>query len=131
MVIVFFRATAAEDGEMVLKCTVCGDVKQRVPISKYSGAMREAYDRLNAAKAGQKIIIDTKDTCSFNRSIMEKLAEDTQDNITVVIRYTYRNVGYTMTVPAGSDPDTIRGLVDENGYAGFRQIDKVFQGAAK
>jgi hypothetical protein len=121
------EATATEDGEMDYMCS-CGDVKERQTISKYTGATKEVNDALDAAKSGQTITLDTGDNCSFNRDTMDKIANDTQNNIKVVIKYIYKGVHYIMTIPAGSNPAAIRGCVDSNGYAGFRQIDKVFPG---
>jgi hypothetical protein len=121
------EATATEDGEMDYMCS-CGDVKERQIIPKYVGATKEVNDKLDAAKSGQTITLDTGDNCSFNRDTMDKIANDTQNNIKVVIKYIYKGVHYIMTIPAGSNPAAIRGCVDGNGYAGFRQIDKVFPG---
>ena len=121
------EATATEDGEMDYMCS-CGDVKERQIIPKYVGATKEVNDKLDAAKSGQTITLDTGDNCSFNRDTMDKIANDTQNNIKVVIKYIYKGVHYIMTIPAGSNPAAIRGCVDSNGYAGFRQIDKVFPG---
>ena len=121
------EATATEDGEMDYMCS-CGDVKERQIIPKYVGATKEVNDALDAAKSGQTITLDTGDNCSFNRDTMDKIANDTQNNIKVVIKYIYKGVHYIMTIPAGSNPAAIRGCVDSNGYAGFRQIDKVFPG---
>ena len=121
------EATATEDGEMDYMCS-CGDVKERQIIPKYVGATKEVNDALDAAKSGQTITLDTGDNCSFNRDTMDKIANDTQNNIKVVIKYIYKGVHYIMTIPAGSNPAAIRGCVDGNGYAGFRQIDKVFPG---
>ena len=106
----------------------CGDVKERQIIPKYVGATKEVNDALDAAKSGQTITFDTGDNCSFNRDTMDKIANDTQNNIKVVIKYIYKGVHYILTIPAGSNSAAIRGCVDGNGYAGFRQIDKVFPG---
>ena len=121
------EATATEDGEMDYMCS-CGDVKERQIIPKYVGATKEVNDALDAAKSGQTITLDTGDNCSFNRDTMDKIANDTQNNIKVVIKYIYKGVHYILTIPAGSNSAAIRGCVDGNGYAGFRQIDKVFPG---
>ena len=121
------EATATEDGEMDYMCS-CGDVKERQIIPKYVGATKEVNDKLDAAKSGQTITLDTGDNCSFNRDTMDKIANDTQNNIKVVIKYIYKGVHYILTIPAGSNSAAIRGCVDSNGYAGFRQIDKVFPG---
>ena len=121
------EATATEDGEMDYMCS-CGDVKERQIIPKYVGATKEVNDALDAAKSGQTITFDTGDNCSFNRDTMDKIANDTQNNIKVVIKYIYKGVHYILTIPAGSNSAAIRGCVDGNGYAGFRQIDKVFPG---
>ena len=103
------EATATEDGEMDYMCS-CGDVKERQIIPKYVGATKEVNDALDAAKSGQTITLDTGDNCSFNRDTMDKIANDTQNNIKVVIKYIYKGVHYIMTIPAGSNPAAIRSL---------------------
>lgn len=42
--------------------------------------------------------------------------------MTVTVNYMYEGNSYVLTIPAGTDVDL---LMDENGFGGFRYIEKV------
>ena len=117
--------TTYTDGEYGLVCKKCGQVKDgsTSAISAYTYMQKEAFDKImNAPKDGE-VVIDTAYWTSFTSMLKEAMKQ--RPDVTITINYTYNHVNYTVTIPKGTDPETI---FDKNGYCGFRNLDQLFSG---
>ena len=88
--------TITEDGEEVYKCTKCGDISARQPLSAEGFCFLDAEGKVRNAKAGQTLKLDFKQWNSVPKAFFEELAK--RRDITVVIRFTYKHKTYEMTV---------------------------------
>ena len=57
---------------------------------------------------------------SFDRTVFEAIKS--RPDVAVTVNYSYEGQKYVLQIPAGVNVDT---LMDENGFGGFRYIDKV------
>jgi hypothetical protein len=99
--------TITEDGELVYKCTKCGHIKARQPLSAEGYCFFTAQNKIKDDKAGQTIEIDLKQWNSIPKSFFEELAK--RRDITVKIRFIYKHKNYEMTIT----PDVQIDLSDE------------------
>ena len=88
--------TITEDGEEVYKCTKCGDISARQPLSAAGFCFLDAEGKVRNAKAGQTLKLNFKQWNSVPKAFFEELAK--RRDITVVIRFTYNHKTYEMTV---------------------------------
>lgn len=88
--------TITEDGEEVYKCTKCGDISARQPLSAAGFCFLDAEGKVRNAKAGQTLKLNFKQWNSIPKAFFEELAK--RRDITVVIRFTYKHKTYEMTV---------------------------------
>ena len=88
--------TITEDGEEVYKCTKCGDISARQPLSAEGFCFLDAEGKVRNAKAGQTLKLDFKQWNSVPKAFLEELAK--RRDITAVIRFTYNHKTYEMTV---------------------------------
>ncbi len=68
----------------------------------------------------KEIVINTKTWTCFNRTMVDAIKN--RSDVTVIVNYVYQGKPYVLTIPAGTD---LTQLVDENGFVGFRYIEKV------
>lgn len=115
-------ATTEKDSVLACQCTICGEVIEyvEVPNSAYCVFLAEAADAIRSAQTGQ-VIIDTERWISFDRTVLEVIAE--RRDVTIIVNYKYQGKKYSVTIPSGAD---VSGLADENGFCGFRYLDQVF-----
>ena len=99
--------TITEDGELVYKCTKCGHIKARQPLSAEGYCFFTAQNKIKDAKAGQTIEIDLNQWNSIPKSFFEELTK--RRDITVKIRFIYKHKNYEMTIT----PDVQIDLSDE------------------
>lgn len=114
-------ATATSDAIGAYQCVKCGAVYkyEAVPNSAFGSFLDETADRILNAKQ-EEVVIDTKLWVSFNRTVFEAMRS--RPDVTVTVNYMYEGNSYVLTIPAGTDVDL---LMDENGFGGFRYIEKV------
>jgi hypothetical protein len=96
--------TITEDGEEVYKCTKCGDISARQPLSAEGFCFLDAEGKVRNAKAGQTLKLNFKQWNSVPKAFFEQLAK--RRDITVVIRFTYKHKTYEMTVTPDMAIDT-------------------------
>lgn len=116
------EATEYEDGEEVLQCSICGKVIAREYTSGCSVLIRNILSKIANAPANGTVTIDTTYLTCYPKVVLDALAA--RPDVTLVTNYTYDHVNYKMTIPAGSSQ--ISGVVDDNGFAGFRRIERYF-----
>ena len=68
----------------------------------------------------KELVINTKTWTCFNRTMVDAIKN--KADVTVTVNYIYQGKPYVLTIPAGTD---LTPLVDENGFVGFRYIEKV------
>lgn len=116
--------TADTDGVMSYQCIKCGDVIKTYPVSALIAFMENAKQSILNAKEGETVTVSTELWTCFNREVIEAIAERT--DVTVTVNYKYQNIYYTVTIPAGAD---VSQLLNEEGFCGFRYLDKIFNGS--
>ena len=116
--------TEEHDGEMVDICSVCGDIRQRVPITGFYLFQKETMDKIRAAAPNATVEVKTSKWISFHRMVMNALAE--RQDVTLKVSFLegeYRGARKTLTIPAGTDTNA---LLNEDGYAGFKYLGGLF-----
>ena len=115
------EATENEDGLMALKCDgkKCNliDHSSEIVIPRQSVTANKNMQLITNAKAGEPIVLDTKDSYSFNQYVIAELMK--RPECPVTWNFTYENKSYTMTVPAGTDWTA---ALNDNGWAGFKNV---------
>ena len=115
------EATENEDGLMALKCDgkKCNliDHSSEIVIPRQSVTANKNMQLITNAKAGEPIVLDTKDSYSFNQYVIAELMKHPECPVTW--NFTYENKSYTMTVPAGTDWTA---ALNDNGWAGFKNV---------
>ena len=96
--------TITEDGELVYKCTKCGHIEARQPLSAEGYCFFAAQKKIKDAKSGQAIEIDLKQWNSIPKSFFEELAK--RRDITTVIRFVYNHKVYEFMIARGQTVDT-------------------------
>lgn len=118
------EATEERDGEMADICSICGDVRQRVPITGYYLFQKETMDQVKAAAQGATVEIKTSKWISFHRMVMESLASRPDVTLSVsFLEEEYKGARKKLTIPAGTDTNA---LLNEDGYAGFKYLGGMF-----
>ena len=116
--------TEEHDGEMADICSVCGDIRQRVPITGFYLFQKETMDKIRAAAPNATVEVKTSKWISFHRMVMNALAE--RQDVTLKVSFLegeYRGARKTLTIPAGTDTNA---LLNEDGYAGFKYLGGLF-----
>lgn len=116
------EASETQDEVRQLKC-VCGVVSKTfiVPGSSLRAFIERVVKDITDAPKDAVVTVDTKIWTCYNKEVMDALSRRT--DVTLVTNYRYNHVDYTVTIPAGYD---VAGLLDENGYCGFRYLDQIF-----
>ncbi len=114
-------ATATSDAVAISKCVKCGAVLsyEKVANSAYHTFLKETADAIANAQQ-PTVVIDAKMWVSFDRTVFEAIKS--RPDVAVTVNYSYEGQKYVLQIPAGVNVDT---LMDENGFGGFRYIDKV------
>lgn len=114
-------ATATKNAVAAFQCVKCGAVLryEEVSNSAYSAFLKETADAIVNAQQ-KEVVIDTRIWVSFDKSVFEAIKS--RPDVTVTVNYYFEGQPYTLQIPAGTNVDT---LMDENGFGGFRYIDKV------
>lgn len=117
-------ATATENAVSAYQCVKCGAVYhyEEVANSAFASFLEETADAIRNA-AQSEVVIDTKLWVSFNETVFE--AMKSRPDVTVTVNYLFEGNACVLTIPAGTDIDSLK---DENGYGGFRYIDQVING---
>ena len=87
---------------------------------------KEAFDKIMNAQKDGEVVIDTAYWTSFTSMLKEAMKQ--RPDVTITINYTYNHGNYTVTIPKGTNPETI---FDKNGYCGFRNLDQMFLGSER
>ncbi len=119
--VIVSEATAFSDAVAAYQCVKCGIIYkyEAVANSAYAAFLKETEDAILNAQQGEAVI-STKLWTSFNKTIFE--AMKSRPDVAVTVNYFFEGKPYVLTIPAGIDVDL---LMDENGFGGFRYIDKV------
>ena len=96
--------TETQEGELVYKCSLCGDITARQPISSYDYYIYKCIGRIRDAKAGDTVTFSSRCWNSYSKAFFEELAE--RRDITVKIRFTYKQRNYEMTIAPDKTIDT-------------------------
>ena len=117
------EATAKEDAVMAISCSVCDAVisYQKVLNSAYLAFLEESTEAIREAEVNGQVIIKTDRWMSFDSEVIHALAD--RPDVSVRIEYRYQGEKYAVLIPSGTD---VSSLPDENGFCGFRYLDKVF-----
>lgn len=112
-----------EDGLVAKQCKKCGAVVEYQPISAIAAFLRNAEKSVLNAAQDAVVTVETDRWLCFDRAVMDAIAS--RPDVTVVVNYRYQHRDYTVTIPAGYD---VIGLLDENGFCGFRYLDLILDG---
>lgn len=117
-------ANPDQDAVLAGECDNCGEVLSYslVPNSAYKAFLEDAVHTIQNTQTDEAVI-ETERWVSFDRSVFEAVVM--QPEVAVRIRYRYDGRRYEVTIPAGAE---VNGLLDENGFCGFRYLDQVFGG---
>ncbi len=120
---IYKEATPQSDAVLEVHCEKCGQHMpyQEVPNSAYASFLEEAVERIRDAGQGEQVVIRTERWISFDRRVLAQLAE--REDVSVLIAYRYKGSDFAVLIPAGTD---VNGLVDENGFCGFRYLASLF-----
>ncbi|MCI9109215.1 MAG: hypothetical protein HFI01_00665 [Lachnospiraceae bacterium] len=77
---------------------------------------------LNAEQNGE-VVVNTKIWTSFNKAVFE--AMKARPDVKVTVNYVFEGNPYVLSIPAKANVDS---FMDENGFGGFRYIEKVLSG---
>lgn len=114
-------STDTTDAVVASKCVKCGAVLgyEKVANSAYHTFLKETADAIANAKEAT-VVIDAKMWVSFDKSVFEAIKS--RPDVAVTVNYSYEGQKYVLQIPAGVNVDL---LMDENGFGGFRYIEKV------
>ena len=98
-----------------------GETAVQTPSStqEYAAFLNKTADTILHTKE-KEVVINTKVWVSFNRTVFEAIKS--RPDVAVTVNYIYKGKPYTLRIPAGTD---VTKLMDENGFGGFRYIEKV------
>ena len=88
--------TEIEDGEAVYKCTKCGYISARQPLTAYQYYILTSTNKIKNAQSGSTVTISSRYWNSFPRSFFEQLAK--RRDITVKIQFPYDSKQYEITI---------------------------------
>lgn len=116
------EAETTQDALLAERCRKCGEVFScvSVPNSAYRVFLREAAGTIQNAEKEEAVIV-TDRWMSFNREVADAMAA--RPEVTVTVRYRYDGQFRSVTVPAGTDMES---LLDEDGFCGFLYLGQLF-----
>lgn len=117
---IIYDATCNSDGLEGTYCKTCGYVLNSSPIPAM-GYTLETYakQKIDAAKSGQKIVLEFGELNSFPKSFMEDVAEKVAAGVTFEFRYNWNHKLQKITIPAYCTVDT---ALDWYGPATMQQL---------
>nr|MCR5402968.1 Ig-like domain-containing protein [Butyrivibrio sp.] len=118
------EATEDADGELRYQCEICGDIKERVPLTAYNVFNKNTTEKIRKAPKNATVKIETSKWISFHKMVMEALAE--RPDVTLEISFLdegYKGNRCTVIIPKGTD---VMSLVDKNGFTGFLYLGGKF-----
>jgi hypothetical protein len=115
--------TETEDGEAAYKCTKCGHISARQPLTAYQYYVLESTNKIKNAKAGSTVTISSKHWNSFPKSFFEQVAK--RRDITVNIQFPYAQKMYEITI---SPTQTIDTSNDKAKYYGPKYMIGIYKG---
>lgn len=110
--------TEFEDGELVCRCSKCGNISGRQPISSYNYYISNCTARIKKAAAGDTVIFTSNIWNAFPVSFFNELAK--RRDITVILDTTYKHSNYETTIYPSDDIDT------SCKYYGFEKIRSLY-----
>lgn len=118
------EADPGKDALQVEQCSKCGEVfsYSDIPNSAYAAFLKESARAIQDAE-GSEVFITTDRWMSFNQEVIDEIMA--HPGISVTIHYQDRGKQYEVIIPVGTD---VTGLVDENGYCGFRYLCQLYAG---
>lgn len=116
--------TEKEDGLVAKQCEKCGTVAEYQPISALGAFLKNTEKAVKEAAEGAAVTVNTDRWLCFDRAVMEAIAS--RPDAAVTVNYRYQNKDYTVLIPAGYD---VVGLLNEEGYCGFRYLDLILGGS--
>ena len=96
--------TATEDGEAVYKCTKCGTISARQPLTAYQYYVMTGTDKIKKAAAGSTVTLSSRLWNSFPKSFFEELAK--RRDITVNLQFPYDGKYYEIKIAPTQIIDT-------------------------
>ena len=115
--------TATENGEAVYKCTKCGNISAREPISAYQYYILTSTNKIKDAKAGSTVIVSSKLWNSFPKSFFEEVSK--RRDITMKIQFPNDHKYYEITI----DPSQTIDLSNIKGdYCGPKYMTGTYNG---
>ena len=96
--------TATEDGEAVYKCTKCGNISARQPLTAYQYYVMTGTDKIKKAAAGSTVTLSSRLWNSFPKSFFEELAK--RRDITVNLQFPYDGKYYEIKIAPTQTIDT-------------------------
>ncbi len=98
-----YNATEDTDGLEGEYCS-CGAIKNTTVIPSGDAIINNNYAKIDAAKAGQSIVINMKTMCNLSNAFMKRIAA--KNDCSFTIRLIYKNKAYEFYIPAGTQFDT-------------------------
>lgn len=96
--------TETENGEQQYKCSKCGEIELRQPLSAYAYFVSTSVNKIKKAPSGSEVTISSKLWNSYPKELFEELAN--RRDITTVIQYMDDQQEYDITINANQEVDT-------------------------
>ena len=122
--IAIMNESESAEGTMNYMCEECGKVWYFRPISAYYAFQGDVAHRIETAKEGDTVRVQTSLFINFNRTVMKALSE--RPDVSVYVSFLdqeYKGNRVSFTIPAGQDAMS---LLDENGYSGFIYLGGIY-----
>ena len=122
---VISQATATSDAVVAVECVKCGTVfrYETVSNSAFASFLKGTANSILNAEQNGEVVVNTKIWTSFNKSVFE--AMKARPDVKVTVNYVFEGNPYVLSIPAKANVDS---FMDENGFGGFRYIEKVLSG---
>lgn len=114
--------TETTDGVSSYRCTSCGDVKEKQPISAYVVIRNNILAAIKNAKAGTTVTFDNKAWLCYPQYVLDALKE--KGDVSLKTDFTYKGINYSFTIPAGSDYTNL----EKADFYGFMYLYGAFNG---
>ncbi len=116
--------TMKSDGLMRYQCKECGKVEMEVPISAATTYITGLYSAIDKAPLNGTVTYNAQDYYTISRYVLQKMAQ--RNDVTVAIRFNYKNTPYVVVFPAKTDytqllagKSQFYGFLGLNGYNGI------------
>lgn len=91
--------TEYTDGMEGYVCTICGATKDTVTLPSAGVFMKNRYNQVKNAKAGETVVLEMGPWHSLSKGFMEEIAK--RRDVTFVIHFIYEGKKYEVVIPAG------------------------------